>query len=278
MTAGPNITSASGLRRIQAFALSTTGVPDGDQSGADGYDGVNVEGARSFALTVPGITRVQHIGNDRLLAQDFLPATEGASGTITTAKQNLSLDATLTDTLIETIGETTVGGLLTNKQGSEIDVCIIAYRQALDTTEGAQQLRRWQTHMFPVGRMVPRAGSAEQGGADENSYDIIPTVSTKYPFGHAFADAAGDEGFTEAQYLRFTSEYPPVMERWTGNNTLTTFNLNWTPISVAKTTIYVNGTAAVVSSVDTVAKTATVSVAPANASEVVAWYETSDDI
>jgi hypothetical protein len=278
MANGPEITSASGLRRIQIFALNSSGYPEGDESGADGYDGVNMEGARSFSLNAPDVTRIPHVGNDRLLAQDFLPPTEGASGAITTAKQNLTLDALLTDTLVEVIGETSVAGLLTNKQGNEIDVCVIAYRQALDTTEGAQQLRRWQAHMLPVARIVPRGGSMEQGAADENSYTVVPTVATKYPFGHAFADQAGDEGFTESQYLRFTGENPPVMEKWDGNNTLATFNLNWTPISVAKTTVYVNGTAATVSSVDTGAKTLTLSAAPANASEVVAWYETSDDI
>jgi len=278
MTAGPNITSAAGLRRAQFFALNTSGYPDGDESGATPYDGVNVEGIRSFSLNVPAITPVQHVGNDRLIAQDYLPPTEGARGEMSTAKQNLSLDALLTDTLVETIGETTVGGLLTNKQGNEIDGCILFYRQALDTTEGAQQLRRWQTHMFPVMRAIPKAGSAEQGAADENGYDVIPTVATKYPWGHAFSDTAGEEGFTEAQYLRFTSEYPPILNKWDGNNTLATFTLSLTPISVAKTAVFVNGTATTVSSVDTGAKTVTVTPAPANLAEVVAWYETSDDI
>lgn len=276
MANGPNITSAAGLRRIQVFALDSSGYPDGDQSGADGYDGVNLEGARGLSLSIPAVQRIQHVGNDRLLAQDFLPPTEGASGTITTAKQNIGIDATLTGTLVETVGEISFGGLLTDKQGDEIDVCILASRQALDTTEGSQTLRRWQTHVFPVARLIPRGGTAEQGGADENTYDVVMSVATAYPTGHTFTET--DEGFTEAQYLRGSSENPVVMERWTGNNTLTTFNLSWTPISTAKTIVCEDGVEATVSSVDTANNTVTLSGASANAAVVVAIYETSDDL
>jgi hypothetical protein len=276
MAAGPEITSAAGLRRIQIFVLNTSGYPDGDQSGANGYDGVNLEGARSLSLTIPAVQRIAHVGNDRLLAQDFLPPTEGASGEIRTAKQNLTVDALLTGTLVAAVGETKVGGMLTDRQGAEVDVCVIVYRQALDTTAGAQALRRWQAHMFPVARIVPRAGTFEQGGADENVYDIIPSVATKFPWGVAFTDA--DNGFTEAQYLRFTAENPPVMERWTGNGTLTTFNTTWTPISTAKTKVFVNGSLVAVSSVSPSGKTITLGSAPSSGAVVVAWYETSDNV
>jgi hypothetical protein len=199
MTAGPNITSASGLRRIQAFALSTTGVPDGDQSGAAGYDGVNVEGARSFALTVPGITRVQHIGNDRLLAQDFLPATEGASGTTPPNKSRSDADRYL----IETIGKGWVGGLLTNKRAAK-SMCVCCLPAGPDTTEGAA-VRRCGP-ICSQSRMVPRAGSAEQA-ARTNKLRHHPTVSTKY-----MATPSRTPPMKLRRY-RFTSEYPPVMER-----------------------------------------------------------------
>lgn len=276
MANGPEITSAAGLRRIQVYVLDSNGVPSGDESGADGYDGINVEGARSFSLPIPDVRVIQHIGNDRVLAQDFLPPTEGARGEMATAKQNLGLDATLTDTLIEQIGETTVSGLLTDKQGHEIDVCVVAYRQALDTTAGASQVRRWQMHMIPIGRVIPRGSTAEQDAADENRYTIVPAVASKYPSGHAFALA--DEGFTEAQYLRMTAEYPAFQQRWDGNGTLTTFNLAWTPISVAKTHVEVDGAEVTVSSVDTGNKTMTLDAAPDYESVVWAWYETSDGI
>ncbi|MCC6361864.1 MAG: hypothetical protein IT450_24275 [Phycisphaerales bacterium] len=274
MANGPQITSGSGLRRIQAYLLDSSGLPSGDESGADGYDGVNVEGARSFSMPVPDVRLIQHIGNDRLLAQDYLPPTEGVRGEITTAKQNLGLDAAITDTLVEQVGETTVSGMITDKQGHEKDLCLVVYRQALDTTAGSSQVRRWQMHMIPVGRMIPRGSTAEQDAADENRYTVVPGVATQYPWGHAFT--LTDEGFTEAQYLRFTSENPAMLEKWTGNGTLTVFNTTWTPISVAKTHAEADGAEITVSSVDTANNTLTLAEAPDG--DFFAWYETSDGI
>lgn len=278
MANGPLITSAAGLRRIQIYILDENGVPTGNQSGADGYAGINMEGARSFALTVPDVRVIQHIGNDRVLAQDFLPPTEGVRGEIATAKQNLGLDALLTDTLITQIGETTVSGLATDKQGHEVDVCVVAYRQALDTSAGSSQVRRWQMHMIPICRIIPRGSSAEQDAADENRYTVVPAVATRYPSGHPFSAAPGEEGFTEAQYLRMTAEHPAFMERWTGDGTRTEFNLSWTPISVDKTYVEVNGTQATVNSTNPITKTMTLQNPPPDQSVVWAWYETTDGI
>lgn len=276
MTAGAEITSAAGLRRVQIYALDTAGYPDGDQSGANGYAGRLLRGVQSMSLTIPQMQRIQHRGQDRVIAQDYLPPTEAASGEFRAAAQDLGLDALLTNTLLDEIAEVTLGGLGTDRQGQEIDICIIAYRQALNTTPGAQQLRQWQHYIFPVARLVPRAGGAEQGGADENVYDLIPTVASKAPWGAAFT--LNDNGFTETQLLRATAEYPLMMERFDGDGTLTTFNLEWTPINVAKTAAFVNGTAATVSSVNANAKTVTLQTAPTSGAKVVIIYQTSDPI
>ena len=276
MAAGPAITSGAGLRRAQVFTLDSNGYPSGDEADDDGYDGVNMEGVRSMTLTAPSIQPLQHVGNDRLFAQDYLPPTEGLRAELATAKQNLSLDAILTDTSTVEVGEATIGGMFTSQQGNEVDVCVLVSRQALDTTDGSQQVRRWQTYLFPMGRIVPRGASPEQGSADENGYDFIPTVATEYPWGHAFTDA--DEGYTSAQMLRSTTENPVVMERWDGNGTLDTFNLSWTPISTAKTAVFADGVAATVSSVSTTLNTVTLDSAPSNDAVLVAYYETSDDI
>jgi len=276
MTAGPKITSAAGLRRIQVFALSATGYPDGDQSGATGYDGFELEGAKSFALTLPENQIIVHIGNDRPFATDYLPPNAGLSGEVRTAKQNLDADATLTDTKTFAVGEMTVGGLATEKVGTEIDVAVIVYRQALDTTRGSSQLRRWQMHMLPIARLVPRGGGADQGAADENVYTLVPTGSTKYPWGHAFSEA--DEGFDEAAWLRGVAENPVMLDKWEGNNTLDTFTMTWTPISAAKTKVYVDGTLVTVTSVTPGTKALVLDSAPGNATNVLAVYETSDAI
>ncbi len=276
MTAGPEITSAAGLRRVQVFALDSNGYPNGDQSGANGYEGRSVRGIQSMTLNIPPMQRIVHLGQDRVIAQDYLPPNEAASGEFRAAAQDLGFDALLTNTLLDEVAEITLGGLATDQQGHEIDVCLAVYRQALNTTPGAAQLRHWQHYIFPVARLVPRGGGAEQGGRDENIYDLIPTVTSKAPWGSAFT--LQDNGFTETQLLRGSGEYPAMIERFNGNGVLTTFNLSWTPISLAKTAVFVNGVAVTVSGVNIVAKTVTVSAAPTNGAAVIAVYQTSDPI
>lgn len=276
MAVGAEITSAAGLRRVQIFALDSSGYPDGDQSGANGYEGRMVRGISAMTLNIPTMQRIQHRGQDRVIAQDYLPPTEAASGELRTVAQDLGLDALVTRTLLDEVAEATIGGMATDQQGNEIDLCVVVYRQALNTTPGAQQLRQWQHYIFPVARLVPRPGGASQGGGEENIYDLIPSVASKYPWGPAFT--LQDNGFTETQLLRATSEYPLVMERFDGDGILTTFNLSWTPISVAKTAAFVNGTASTVSSINSTNKTMTLSVAPPSGAVVIAVYQTSDPI
>lgn len=276
--AASQITSASGLRRLQFFVLDSDGVPNGDQSGADGYDGVRLEGVSGVSPTIPDVQPISHIGDDRVFAQDFLPPNTAPSMTINTAKSNLTADATLTDTKVQTIGETKVGGFLTDKQGSEVDVLMLYYRQAIDTDASSAGFgtREWQVWMWPKVRIIPKGAGADQGAADQNQYNVIPTAARQFPWEVSFSEA--DNGFTESFGLRFTGENPPVLERWTGDGALATFNLTWTPVSTDKFSAWENGTPLTVSSVDTANKTVTFSTTPANAAKVIGWYETSDGI
>lgn len=272
------IVSGAGLRRIHTFALDAAGYPSGDQSGADGYDGIRVEGAQGVAITTPDSQPIVHVGDDVAFAQDFLPPNTIVTANITTGKSNFTLDAIVTDTLVHVVGEGNLIGRQTNVAGNEIDLATIYYRQALDTDEDSASygLRRWKVGMFPKNRMVPKGSSADQGAADQNSYNVFPTPSLKYPWGLAFSEA--NNRFTQSAWIEGSYEYPPMLERWTGNNTLSTFNLTWTPVTVAKTIVYVNGAAVTVDSVDTGNKTVTLNAAPGNAAVVTAWYETTDNI
>lgn len=276
--ANETITSASGLRKARVYALDSAGYPNGDQSGASGYNGVDVTGIKGVSINSPDNQRINHTGDDETFAQDFLPPTELPSGSFTTGKTNQTLDAMLTDQNVQTIGEWELDGQYTNKAGSEIDVLMMYWRQALVTAPGDVDFgsRRWQTHIIGKCRVTPQGASPEQGGADVNNYSLTATKTGVTPWGVAFTEA--DNGFTRAVKLRKTADYPIMLERYTGNGTLTTFNTEFAPITAAKTKVWVNGTAAIVNSVDTSAKTFTLSAAPANNGKVVALYETSDGI
>lgn len=272
------ITSGAGLRRLQIFLLDSTGVPSDDESGQDGYDGLRLQGVQGVTPNVPDVQPIQHQGDDRVFAQDFLPPTSLATMGINTGKANLTVDAALTGQKVEAVGDTEIGGFLTDKQGSEKDVLFMYYRQALNTDEnsGSFGLRVWQQWMFPKSRIIPKGAGADQGAADQNSYNVIPTPTRQYPWEVAFTEA--NNGFTEALGLRIVSPNPVMLERWTGDASNNEFNLAWTPISTTKTKVWGDGTALTVSAVDTANKTMTLSTTPASGVTLVAWYETSDDI
>lgn len=276
--ANETITSGAGLRKARVYALSTAGLPDGDQSGADGYNGENVTGVKAVTLNVPENQRIQHVGDDQTFAQDFLPPTELPSGNFTTAKTNQTLDALLQDTLVQTIGEWELDALSTNKAGQEIDVCFMYWRQALvtDPSDSDFGSRRWQTFIIPKERITPQGNSPDQGSDDVNNYSMTPTGSLITPWGVSFTE--DDNGFTRAVRLRATSDYPIMMERYTGNATLATFNTEFSPVSVAKTKAWNADTGAALTVNAIGANSFTVSSAPGNGAAVVALYETADSI
>lgn len=279
MTASTTITAASGLRAARVYELDSSGYPSGDQSGEDGYNGVDVTGVQSVSITPPSSRRINHRGNDSVFAQDKLPPTELGSGQVTTGKSNQTLDALLKGQVVETVGEAKMDAMETDRDGYEPSIMLVYWRQALDvdpdstTTAG---LRRWQTHVLPKTTMAPMVGGAGQDDADVNTYDLTPTKVNASPLGKALTLAIN--GVTKGARFRYTSEYPVVFERFDGNSTIDTFNLQWTPISVAKTTVLVDGVAATVSSVDTVNKTFTVDSAPDYQGAVLVGYETTDTL
>lgn len=278
MTASiPAIVSGAGLRHIQLYKLDSNGYPHDTESGATPYGGVQLEGAQAFPSTRPDPQVITHPGDDQVIAQDSLPPTAMETATLQTAKSNLTVDAILQGVAVKQVGDGNMIGRFTDRQGQEPQVTLFGWRQALVTAKGDPLFgkRAYFTRMYPKTRVIAKGSSTiQQGQPDTNDYNIIPTRVTAPPWGEDFA--LDDEGFLEASSLEFVTEFPPTMDSWRGNNTLVTFNLSWTPISVAKTAVWVNGVAATVLSVNTGAKTVTLSSAPANNAAVVAWYEASD--
>jgi hypothetical protein len=275
MTAARKIASGAGLRHIRYWKTDSDGYPSDDESGQDGYDGRQVEGAKSLTTNIPDNQPIVHSGDDRVIAQDFLPPTSGEVVSLTTAKTNQIVDAELMGHNVVQVGESQMDAFGTDRQGYEISISLLAFRQALVTEEGQTGLQRvYITYLYPSGRMSPKGGPMNEGAADENTYNFIPTPVSKTPWGVAFSQST--HGFTEATRLRFISEYPMMLERFTAPGAQATFNLNFAPVSVAKTSVYNDGTPLTVSSVDASAKTVTLDAAPSASARLVAWYETTD--
>lgn len=271
------VSSGAGLKLAYVFATDVNLYPSGDQTGSVGYDGAEVQGIQSWTPTVPDVQPIPHRGNDRVFAQDFLPATELPTAVINTGKQNLDLDALLSGTRVWQAKESQNGVFVTNKDGQEIDTWLMTWRQALDTERTSPTFgrRRWQS---TVGfcHIIPKGSPADQGAADVNNYQVIYTPTNKTIWGEVYSD--GTMGATSAVWVRRTSDYPTFVERFAADGTITTFLLTRTPISVARTELWVNGTSVTVNSVSVANKTLTAAAAPGATGSVVAVYETSDSI
>jgi hypothetical protein len=252
--------------------LNSAGYPDAT-SATTAYAGVAIGGARALTLTDPEPQQIVHYGDDRVFALDVLPATEPISGSLSVGKVNDAVDAILTGQNNFAVGEGKFFGMGTSEKGNEQQVGIIAYRQVLDTTPGASQLRRWESYIIPATYLIPLAGNWDQN-PEERAYTIRPQVSSKHLWGAAFSDTT--EGYTEAQVVRGITEYKPKMLAWKGNNTATSFTLSPTVAAdnTSKVTVYVDGVDA--SAGITVSTAAVVfTTAPTTDAIVVVLYETA---
>lgn len=275
------ITAAAGLKKGLALLLDADGAPTGATAGgAGGYFGEAFTGIQSVQTNIPEPQRVNHPGDDQVFAQDTLSPNELPSGTIVTGKTNQALDAVLTRTLVQTVGDGKLSVQVTNRQGDEARVAFVYYRQALDTDPESPSFgaRKYQTHIVPNCKIVPLGSSPAQGAADSNNYSMAMTRVNDTPWGVALTE--NDNGATSAAKLLYTGDYPWMPALFMGNGTAVTFTLEYAPISVDKTDAWLlsNGSALTVSSVDTSARTLTLSAAPANNALFLVMHETDEAI
>lgn len=247
-----SIVSGVGARYAEGFKLNpTTGLPASSFNSGTLVGGTLVQGIKEFVYNNPAPQRIQHYGDDRPFAQDSLPPTEVGDFTITTAKSNLQLDTFTEGTNLVTLDGTVQARLgNTDQRGSEPQLFINTFRQAIDTQNGSAtfgKLRQWNSALIPSTRLINNEAAFQQA-ATVKTYNGIPTPVTYTPWGAAFDQSTW--GATRGEYVEMVTDYKPVWAFGLGNGTLTTFALPKPPVDVAHTHAFVNGTLATVSSVN----------------------------
>lgn len=274
-----DITSGVGVRHSELFVLNTqTGLPNCAFNSGTLIAGTVVEGIKTFNYNNPQPQRFTHYGDDRPFAQDSLPPTTIGDFTLTTAKTNLALDAFTEGTnevTLDSVVKARLGN--TNQRGSEPQLMFFVYRQALDTQIGSStfgKLRQWHAAMVPSTRVINEMQSMAAGITDRQ-YTGIPTPVTQTPWNAAFDQSTW--GATQGEYVEFDFDYKPQINVGLGNGTLTQFALTRAPIDAGHTHVWVDGTLATVSSVNTSATnpSVTLSAAPGNNKLVFALVEHS---
>lgn len=258
--------SAVGFRSATIFPLNTAGLPAA--TGVTAYEGITATAAKTLTINDPEFRRIFNTGDDVVNQIDQLPPLEGATAELHLGLLNDTLEAALSGLKSFTIGETNMflGGV-TDLDGFEPQVGVLAYRQALDDSGN----RVWH------GLIMPKAVAAlRESGFDDNpedrAYTLTPQLVTAHLWGVSFA--AGTEGGLRSQFVRTVGRYKPKIVAFLGDGATTVFAFPaaYQAQATAKITVWKDGV--IVSAGLTKATTGlTFSVAPASNALVVALYE-----
>lgn len=241
-------------------------------AGANGSGLTQLLGVKEAPITVPENDTVPITGDDSLLGEFLFPNVATRRFTVTTAVMDMDIEAELLGITVEQVGEIDVGAL-DIEDAPEFDSCFIFQSRAKKQDAGVNKGKKaWSGHFVPLANAQPlnRQTFSERAGAVYR-YDVVPQVASHNIWGTTIA---GSGIGTDALRLRpFSSEYPVHIMRFTGDGITATFNLDFTPITAAKTKVLVRRVAATVLSVSTVNDTFTLSAIPPSGAEIIVVYE-----
>jgi len=270
MTATSGKQLAVGLRFGVIYTLNSDGTPTGDDvTHTNATDGTEFAGPKVFTLNVPEPRKITHIGEDRVLAVDYLPPSDGMDGELSVSPSELDIVALLGGLTVATVGEGVLAALASSQQGFEPQVGLMLYQQSLDVTLGT---RRWRSFWFPSCRCIYMPAGMGQDTQDIR-YKIAPAVTTKLPWGTALNDT--DNGCLTMQGVEMMSEGRPNMAAWRGNGAEDTFLMptDKPATSTAKMAIYADGVLQAAQLSSTAVDSFAFTVAPADDVIITCLYE-----
>ena len=206
---------AVGMKHARVYELNANGVPNA--SGTAPYTGYQITGAKAYELSIPDARRIAHVGDDRVLVQDVLPRTEVSSGTLRFASDNHTVYAALTGTNAVTVGESSMIGYGTDKQGTEPTIALLCYQQV----KSASKARAYRAYHVPNTQALVNPNTMDENAA-EFSASLLPSASGHYIWGTAFT--SGAEGYTEAEVVESITYDLPIVTAWKTDGTQTVFN------------------------------------------------------
>ena len=231
------------------------------------YEGLELTGNKSLALTVPTPREFTHMGQDRPLAIDFLPANQAISGDFSASAEDLDAQAMFGGIKKVTVGQAVGTPLGHSNSGNEPQVGLFFYQmaEAFDTGQ-----RRWRTVIFPTCKSIYlSSGMGEQ--TEDVKYRIAPNISKYHLWGAPYDFAT--EGVKSAQAEQLFSVGIPHLVAWLADGTATAFDLNTDhPARDGATgVLWINGT------IDSTAAWTTTDVTPttkpSDKDVLIGWYE-----
>lgn len=198
------------------FPLDTSGAlqPPDDQV----YEGLEVDGARTFDLTPAEGSYLVNIGNGRLRDTIYRAPREASRAELRVGYSQLDVVAALSGVNVYTVGEAQVIGRLTNLQGSEPDVALLLTQKGHDENG----LTRYLSYVIPKGKAIP-IDSPFNENALEVRYAVTISNTRKEVWGETYTLVK--HGFTENGYLEMVTVGIPKIVAWKANGYDENFSL-----------------------------------------------------
>jgi hypothetical protein len=235
MTAPTERTLNVGLRYACAFELNSSGLPNA--SGTTAYEGLQMQGSTAFDLTIPDARKLTGLGEDGITQIVFLPPNEAATGLLHVEGADPALAALLDGTKLFTVGEATLAGVATDKQGFEPRVGLMLYQLAVGLLSGKQY---WHTYFLPSTKAIRKAGGMTADKAP-TTYQLAPNRVSQHLWGAPFTNA--NEGYLSTQIVEAWTNYPLRLASFVADGTAVDFSFPVaTPaISTAGIAVFVDG-------------------------------------
>jgi len=205
-----------GLRYASVFELNTSGTPKA--VGTTAYEGLQFQGSTAFELNVPDARKLTGLGEDGITQVVFLPPTDGADGKLNVEAADPALAALLDGTKVASVGEMSIVGIGTDRQGFEPQVGLMLYQASRGLLTGAVY---WHHFFVPSAQVVRKSGGMNADKA-VTVYQIAPNRVSKHLWGVGFLNAV--EGYLSGQVIEAWSNYPMRVAAFVADGTAVDFS------------------------------------------------------
>jgi hypothetical protein len=217
--------TAIDMHRTFGFLLNNDGtleVPTEDPSGGGVrtlYEGIEFLAPTGLEVNLGAPRQIPVVAQGTVQTTFLLPSIDAKTATLRAAYEKLSVDAALTGTKIDTIGEAKAMAIDSDKVGQERLLALITSQLQAHSEE---ENNVWANVMFNRVRIKPNRPNI---GAEPMAKEYAMSVSrsTKRPWGETYTEATHGKLKDVGDVI--LSEYKFNVGFWVGNGAYTTFFL-----------------------------------------------------
>lgn len=269
---------AAGFERAYWGLLDTTGILTGQAATAPaaglttGSPMGKMLGVKTSDVTIPEPEVTTVTGDDQPLGSFIFGSTANPTFNIEVGVRDLTFEAATQETKVMAIGDIDIG-VLQPTDPTFPDVFLNFMRRAKSKVVGSDGVSGWEGLFIPKANVIPLGSAAyTERAAASYRYRVIANPCDKFPWGTTVSDT--DNGTTGGALFPWSAENRLHVQRFTGDNTEDAFVLAYTPVTLAKCHIYVNGTKVTTGvALDVSTKTLTWTVPPGASAKIVVLYE-----